>query len=109
MRTGGKHRVTESHTVVTYIVAVHDALFTCVVMDAAAFNAGWGLGQEMARAGGKGSHLRRGGPSARHIFSIFFHIISIFFVCLPYFSSRNNIVKILKNMEKYENQYGKIQ
>ena len=50
MRTGGKHRVTESHTVVTYIVAVHDTLFTCAVMDAAAFNAGWGLGQERLEA-----------------------------------------------------------
>ena len=25
MRTGGKHRVTQSHIVVTYIVVVHDA------------------------------------------------------------------------------------
>ena len=83
MRTGGKHRVTESHTVVTYIVAVHDALFTCVVMDAAAFNAGWGLGQEMARAGLEAERLPppKRGPSG----AIFFHIISIFFVFLPDF------------------------
>ena len=41
----------ESHTVVIYMVAVYDTLFTCVVMDAATYNAGWGLGQEMARTG----------------------------------------------------------
>ena len=99
MRTGGKHRVTESHTVVTYIVAVHDALFTCVVMDAAAFNAGWGLGQEMARAGLEAERLPppKRGAFWRHIFSIlfpyFFGIFAIFFLEKKY--SKN-----MKNMEK---------
>ena len=93
MRTGGKHRVTESHTVVTYIVAVHDTLFICVVMDAAAFNAGWGLGQEMARAGLEAERLPppERGAFWRHIFSILF---PYFFVFLPYFFLEKNIVKI---------------
>ena len=96
MRTGGKHRVTESHTVVTYIVAVHDALFTCVVIDAAAFNAGWGLGQEMARAGLEAERLPppKRGAFWRHIFSILF----------PYFLYFCQIFlekKYSKNMKKY--------
>ena len=97
MRTGGKHRVTESHTVVTYIVAVHDALFTCVVMDAAAFNAGWGLGQEMARAGGKAPTSEEGGllaPYFFHIFPYYFHIFCMFAI---FFLEK----QYSKNIKKY--------
>ena len=77
-------------------------------MDAAAFNAGWGLGQEMARAGLEAERLPppERGAFWRHIFSIFFCIFAIFFL-------DKNLEKYSRNMktnmEKYEHQYGKIQ
>ena len=53
MRTAGKYRVTKSHTVVTYIVVVHDALsLVSSWMDRSSVPAGWAwLGQGGKRKG----------------------------------------------------------
>ena len=54
MRTGGKRRVTQSHTIVTYIVAVHDTpSLVSSWMHPSSMPAGWAWAGDWPGQGGK--------------------------------------------------------